>query len=111
MNCVCSHADNCRLAGINFMNSKTYCLIYQAGIANTFKDVSQTKRHKWLRLHQTDFRTAENFCRGLREMGAVVKVGWCNEAGDVAQGWWKFSEFEQAPFNSSFSSDFVKQSV
>lgn len=91
---------------------KIYFLVYQAGIANVFvADVNNRKtvftNHR--RINQLDFKSAENFCRGLREAGATVKVEWCNQAGDIAYSLWHFSNFHNAPFNDSFATDFVKK--
>ena len=90
---------------------KIYFLVYQAGIANVFvadeNKKKQINNHR--RINQLDFKSAESFCRGLREAGKLVKVAWCNEAGDIAHSLWHFSNFHNAPFNESFASDFVKK--
>ena len=86
-----------------------YFLVYQAGIANVFKaDVRHENSFNNHRsIGQSDFKSAESFCRGLREAGATVKVAWDNSAGDITANLWHFSNFQNAPFNDKFSIDFV----
>lgn len=95
----------------------TFCLVYQAGIANVFEEipVKDTRSHDPLSLYradrvrvlQSDFRTCESFCRGLRRAGKTVRAAWCNEAGDIAGSFWRFTGFDLAPFNDKFAKDFV----
>lgn len=92
----------------------TYCLVYRAGIANVFEEKpygrgEQIKTDRNCEM-QADFRSCETFCRGLRKMGATVRVAWCNEAGDITDSFWRFSKFELAPFHDYFATDFVKLS-
>lgn len=77
-------------------------LVYQAGIANVFqvdcdygKGPNQKRNAK--RLIQGDFRTCENFCRGLVAAGVVVRSCHCNMAGDVAEQPWD-ADLGNAPF-------------
>ena len=97
----------------------TYCLVYQAGIANVFEEFprptpsyvqastgNETESER-IRILQSDFRTCENFCRGLRQAKETVRVAWCNEAGDIKNSLWHFFAFGNAPFNESFAKDFV----
>ena len=83
----------------------TYCLVYQAGIANVFADVGAHKDPA--RVLQCDFHTCESFCRGLRHAGKEVRAAWCNQAGDIAGALWNFSDFDLAPFHDSFAKDFI----
>ena len=98
----------------------TYCLVYQAGIANVFvfeeipvKD-TRNEANNGLTIGsdrvlvlQSDFRTCESFCRGLRTAGKLVRVAWCNQAGDIIGAFWKFSNFDDAPFSNKFAQDFA----
>lgn len=99
----------------------TYCLVYQAGIANVFEEFPrETPRYaqestgnktesERIRVLQSDFRTCEDFCRGLRQAKQTVRVAWCNEAGDIKGSIWHFFNFDNAPFSESFASDFVSK--
>lgn len=86
-------------------------LVYQAGIANVFshetdavnfRDLGELKASRRIRLMQGDFRACENFARGLKAAGVIVRSAWCNEAGDIINSFWKFSDFENAPFSDEF---------
>jgi hypothetical protein len=83
----------------------TYCLVYQAGIANVFEEIPG--KCDRIRVLQSDFRTCEVYCRGLRRAKKTVRVAWCNEAGDITNSAWHFFKFYNAPFNDSFAADFV----
>ena len=72
-------------------------LVYQAGIANVFKvtefglsacgqDGQYRDRR---RLLQADFRTCEDFARGLNYAGTEVRSCACNRAGDIAASDWE----------------------
>ena len=91
---------------------KIYFLVYQGGIANVFvadvKKKNQFVNHR--RVMQSDFCACRNFCWGIKEAGSKVKVAWCNEAGDISQSRWHFSNFENAPFNENFAQDLIKNS-
>jgi len=90
---------------------KTYCLVYQGGIANVFQIFPDTNT-KPRRILQGDFRTCETFCRGLREMGAEVVPAWANVAGDVVNAHWNFDTgFSLAPFSKEFAKDFVTEEM
>ena len=95
---------------------KTYTLVYQGGIANVFRHVpnqslgieeNEPKGSSRERLFQGDFKSCENYCRGLIEAGGVVRRAWANVAGDVALVNWSFSNLENAPFSAKFSEDLV----
>ena len=77
-----------------------YCLVYQAGIANIFKvkcfNLADFGRNA-KRILQADFRTCENFARGLVEAGCTVKSCHCNKAGDIVSMKWR-ENLEEAPF-------------
>jgi hypothetical protein len=84
-------------------------LVYQGGIANVFshkseKDLrsenatSDTRE----RLIQSDFKTCAAFVRGLQAAGIKVRAAWCNEAGDIINSFWHFSNFDNAPFYDKF---------
>ena len=81
-----------------------YFIVYQGGIANVF-EVEQTRGNR-KRLLQSDFRACENYCRGLRYAGKIVKPAWCNEAGDIINRPWSVQHFDNAPF-IQFATDFV----
>ena len=83
----------------------TYYLVYQGGIANVFKDVFSTTTITKTRILQDNFNNCEFFCRGLLQGGQVVRVAWCNEAGDIIDRIWHFGKFEDAPFHDEFGSD------
>ena len=83
----------------------THYLIYQAGIANVFVDDA---KGKFKRIMQHAFRPCEDFCRGLKYMGATVRVGWCNEAGDIINSAWNFKNLDNAPFSEKFAKDIDK---
>ena len=96
----------------------TFCLVYQAGIANVFEEIpvldtrnqaatGLTIRSDRVRALQSDFRTCESFCRGIRRAGKTVRAAWCNEAGDIKESFWHFFEFSLAPFSEKFAKDFV----
>ena len=82
--------------------NKTYYLIYQAGIANIFEDNAQGG---FKRVMQYCFRPCEDFARGLKYAGAVVRVGWCNRAGDIINEAWNFKNLGDAPFSEKFAKD------
>ena len=84
---------------------KTFYLIYQAGIANVFVDDASGN---FKRVMQHAITACENFCRGLKYAGECVRVGWCNEAGDITNAAWHFKDFDNAPFSEKFAKDFVK---
>lgn len=88
-----------------------YCLVYQGGIANVFHDVPNKTRNliSRVRVLQHSFIACEWFCRGLRQAGEQVDVAWCNEAGDIKESFWEFSNFDNAPFCDKFAKDFVKK--
>jgi len=89
------------------MKKKIYFLVYQAGIANVFvADVKGKSFNNYRRIKQDSFKFCEEFCRGLREAGATVKVAWCNQAGDITDVLWRFSSFDNAPFHDLFAPDF-----
>lgn len=90
------------------MKKKIYFLVYQAGIANVFvADVKGKSFNNHRRIKQDSFKSCEEFCRGLRESGARLKVAWCNQAGDITGALWRFSSFDNAPFSDLFARDFV----
>jgi hypothetical protein len=91
------------------MNTTFYYLVYQGGIANIFKTLDKSQAYKVSRIKQGDFRSCEQFCRGLKEAGADVTPAWCNQAGDITHSEWQFENFQDAPFNYSFASDFVNK--
>ena len=66
-------------------------LVYQAGIANVFMvksfNLSDYGRNA-KRLLQSNFRSAENFARGLAAAGATIRTAACNEAGDISKSTW-----------------------
>ena len=79
-------------------------LVYQAGIANVFSvssfnvaDYGRDAR----RLLQSDFRTCENFARGLAAAGVIVRTAACNRAGDIADEKWSLN-LEEQPFSDQF---------
>ena len=92
----------------------TYCLVYQAGIANVFEEdhLKDSRSESGfslerIRVLQSDFKTCESYCRGLRRAKKTVRTAWCNEAGDIINSNWHFFNFEDAPFCHSFASDFA----
>ena len=98
------------------MKKNVYTLVYQGGLANIFLHVPDRSlridrnepvgsTREWV--YQSDFRSCENFARGLIETGAVVRRAWANVAGDVALAHWHFTRFEDAPFCEKFAKDFV----
>lgn len=83
---------------------KKAVLVYQAGIANVFEvqafNVSDYGRDA-KRLLQADFRTCENFARGLGVAGALVTTMHCNQAGDIVAAKWS-DDLDAAPFSEQF---------
>lgn len=82
------------------MRARVYTLVYQGGIANVFRHLTGESERQ--RIMQSDFRSCEHFCRGLKEGGHTVFVAWCNEAGDIRQRPWNTTNFDNAPFHDSF---------
>lgn len=72
--------------------NKKYALVYQCGIANVFEvkcfNLSTFGRDA-VRCIQNDFRSCENFARGLMLGGAQVMSLHCPEAGDITNAQWK----------------------
>ena len=66
-------------------------LVYQAGLANVFEvtslNLSDYGRDA-KRLMQADFRSCEQFSRGLGTAGVTVRTASCNIAGDCAAVHW-----------------------
>lgn len=81
-----------------------FTIVYQAGIANVFK-VEQSRPYNRTRLMQSDFRSCENFLRGIKAAGGHIRRAWVNEAGDIAARPWSVSHFDNAPFSDSFAKD------
>jgi len=90
------------------MKKVTLVLVYQAGIANVFQRHGK-KHFTYSRELQNTFNVCENFCRGARYMGATIITAWCNEAGDIAERHWNFSNFENAPFCENFAIDLIQE--
>lgn len=86
------------------MNQLRYSLVYQAGIANVFQveswNLSPFGRDA-KRLMQSDFRSCENFARGLAAGGHLVQTFACNEAGDITNSKWS-DDLEAQPFSDKF---------
>ncbi len=78
-------------------------LVYQSGIANVFAvechNLSSFGRDAQ-RLIQGDFRTCENFARGLGAAGVIVHTASCNVAGDCRDVTWT-DGIEATPFRES----------
>jgi len=76
-------------------------LVYQGGLANVFScshiSENPSRRTAERRLKQTDFRTAEAYCRGLEAAGVEVTSMHCNQAGDIARQTWS-QKVSDAPF-------------
>lgn len=84
--------------------SKRAVLVYQAGIANVFAvfslnmaDFGRDAR----RLIQSDFRSCEEFARGLAAAGIIVRSATCNQAGDIMSALWS-ENMTDAPFSEDF---------
>jgi hypothetical protein len=79
-------------------------LVYQTGIANVFQvkcmNLASYGRNA-VRLMQADFRSCENFARGLSTAGALVRTAHCNMAGDIVDETWS-QDLETAPFHTQF---------
>jgi hypothetical protein len=79
-------------------------LVYQAGIANVFA-VESFNMNRFgrdaHRLTQGDFRSCENFARGLAAAGVKVATAQCNMAGDIVNAQWS-EDLDTAPFCDSF---------
>ena len=98
-----------------------FTLVYQGGIANVFDHfhITDTRQEQMtgnpnaserLRVMQADFAACENYCRGLKKGGAIVRVAWCNKAGDIANEIWEFYGFNRAPFSEHFKNvDLTKE--
>ena len=87
------------------IRKKDVCvLVYQGGIANVFKATVGGPRE---RIMQRDFKTCENYVRGVAAAGVRVLVAWCNEAGEIKDSHWHFTGFENAPFHDQFSEDLL----
>lgn len=83
---------------------KRAVLVYQAGIANVFEvtafnmaDYGRDAK----RLMQADFRSCENFARGLDCAGVKVATAHCNQAGDIVNARWS-TNLDEAPFSDKF---------
>ena len=78
-------------------------LVYQAGIANVFAvdsfNMTNSKARNARRLLQYDFRTCENYARGLAAAGCEVISAGCNMAGDIADTVW--SSTDLGPFREN----------
>ena len=79
-------------------------LVYQAGIANVFEvdclnmaDFGRNAR----RIEQGDFRTCENFAKGLAHAGYTVATAGCNQAGDIVSARWT-TDLDTLPFSEKF---------
>lgn len=80
-------------------------LVYQAGIANVFEVESFNMANYGRdarRILQADFRTCENFARGLAYAGWKVASAHCNQAGDITNAQWS-EDLETAPFSDRFN--------
>jgi len=79
-------------------------LVYQAGIANVFAvdcfNMDPFGRNA-KRLLQSDFRSCENFARGMAAAGVKVGSAFCNMAGDIAEQPWN-THLDIAPFSDKF---------
>ena len=79
-------------------------LVYQAGLANVFEvtsfNMSDYGRDA-KRLMQADFRSCENFARGMQAAGCVVATAGCNMAGDIASHKWTI-DLDSLPFSDKF---------
>jgi len=79
-------------------------LVYQAGIANVFTvesfNLSDFGRNAE-RIMQADFRTCENFARGLAFAGYDVATAACNQAGDITHAHWS-TDLDAQPFSKEF---------
>ena len=89
---------------------KRAVLVYQAGIANVFEvdcfnGYNSGRNAK--RLIQSDFRSCENFARGLAHAGYSVASEYCNQAGDISESHWE-EDLNDAPFSESFHPVFNK---
>jgi hypothetical protein len=85
------------------LNMDKAVIVYQSGIANVFRVTSFNMAdygREAARLIQADFRTCENFARGLRAAGVTIRVGSCNQAGDIANSLWT-AGVEDCPFRDS----------
>ena len=76
-------------------------LVYQAGIANVFRQDAPGLPKT--RLLQGTFGQAEMFARGLKAAGVVTEVAYCNEAGDIMDSRWHFGlpALADAPFRGA----------
>jgi hypothetical protein len=66
-------------------------LVYQGGIANLFRVDQHTLQpdgRNAKRILQSDFRTCQDYARGMRYAGAIVKTAGCNRAGDIVNLEW-----------------------
>jgi hypothetical protein len=78
-------------------------LVYQAGIANVFEVASFNMAdygRDAKRLMQSDFRSCENFTRGLAVAGWLIVSAHCNMAGDIVTQKWS-ADIAEAPFRES----------
>ena len=86
-------------------NNRYAMLVYQAGIANVFSvdslNLSDFGRDA-KRLLQADFRSCENFARGLKAAGVIVKTAACNMAGDIVNAKWS-DDLDAQPFSENFN--------
>ncbi len=88
------------------MGYRVFALVYQAGIANVF-EVRTANCGTWgreaKRIYQGDFRSAENWMRGILAGNdkALAFTAACNIAGDIAEQNWNTPLYE-APFSEHF---------
>jgi hypothetical protein len=71
--------------------ARRFTLVYQIGIANVFEveclNMAAFGREA-RRVLQADYRTCEQYARGLAEMGAIVATAHCDQSGDIAGSRW-----------------------
>jgi hypothetical protein len=85
-------------------NPSKAVLVYQAGIANVFSVESFNMNpfgRNARRLLQSDFRSCENFARGMAAAGVKVASAFCNMAGDIVDQPWN-THLDTAPFSDKF---------
>jgi len=83
---------------------KRAVLVYQAGIANVFEvdcfNMASFGRNA-KRIMQADFRSCENFARGLAYVGYRIASAVCTQAGDIIDSIWS-DDLDDASFSDKF---------
>jgi len=86
-------------------NKHSFCLVYQAGIANVFEvehcSPLAKERGETRLIHQGDFDWASAMAQGAAYAGAKVRTYACNKAGNIREIDWS-EDLVNQPFSDKF---------